>query len=470
MNSDTDVTKLFLAQKSYFAAHHSNWDVKVRRKKLKRFRDIFLKYQPQIRQALWNDFRKPEVEVDLSEIKIVLDEIDLALSNLRRWMKMQRVKTPLLLFGARSRILNEPKGVCLILAPWNFPFNLTFGPLVSAIAAGNCVIVKPSELSTHSSALMQKIIAEVFEPHEVSVLLGDASLAKKLLELPFFNHIFFTGSPEIGKIVMTAAAKHLSSVTLELGGKNPVIVDKSANIRDTAERLIYGKFLNTGQSCVSPNYVFVPKRDSDKLCNALREELARRYPGKAEENPDFGRLIHPRHFKRVEALLNDALSKGAELLQGGDVNAGTSFIAPTILTNLSDDAKVLSNEIFGPLLPVITYEHLDSVLEYINSGEKPLALYIFSKNKKNIAYILKHTSSGTVAINETTLQFFNNHLPFGGINFSGLGKAHGYSGFLAFSNRRSILIQKSGFTGAALIRPPYTGFVKKFTAFILRFL
>ncbi len=469
MNSGTDVKKLFLAQKKYFTTRHPNWDVKVRREKLKHLRDVFLRYQPQIRQALWDDFRKPGVEVDLSEIKIVLDEIDLALSHLRRWMKVRRVKTPLLLFGARSRILTEPKGVCLLLAPWNFPFNLTLGPLVSAIAAGNCVIVKPSELSPHSSALMQKIIAEVFDPYEVSVLLGDAALAKKLLELPF-DHIFFTGSPEIGKIVMAAAARHLSSVTLELGGQNPVIIDESANLRDAAGRLIYGKFLNTGQSCVSPNYVFVPKSRSDELCIALREELRHRYPGKAEENPDFGRLIHSRHFKRVEGLLNDALSKGAELVQGGDTNPATSFIAPTILTHLPKDAAIFSNEIFGPLLPVVSYENLDRVLEQINAGEKPLALYIFSKNKKNIDYILKHTSSGTVGVNETTLQFFNNHLPFGGTNYSGLGKAHGYDGFLAFSNRRSILIQKNGFTGAALIRPPYTGFVKKFTAFILRFL
>jgi len=469
MDFNPDVNSLFTNQKDYFIAKHAAWDVAARRQKLRHLRKTFLKYQPEIRQALWEDFRKPEVEVDLSEIKIVLDEIDLALSRLARWTKVRKLRTPLLLFGARSRIYTEPKGVCLILSPWNFPFNLTLGPLVSAIAAGNCVIVKPSELSPKSSFLMQKIISEVFVPQEIMVVQGDASLATELLKLPF-DHIFFTGSPEIGKIVMTAAAKHLTSVTLELGGQNPVIIDESARIKDTAERLIYGKFINVGQSCVSPNRVFVPAGCAAELTKALQEELSRRYPGNAQENPDYGRLINPRHFKRVESLLNDAVSKGAEVVHGGACDADSSFIAPTILKNISADAAILSTEIFGPILVLITYDNLDTVIGQINAGEKPLALYIFSRNKKNILHIVQNTSSGTVAINETTLQFFNNLLPFGGVNYSGIGKAHGYNGFLAFSNERSVLIQKSGFTGAALIRPPYTSFVKKFTAFILRFL
>lgn len=464
-----DVVRVFKAQKAFFLKNRSTFTLNTRRDKLKRLRKSILNYQFQIRQALWNDFKKPAVEVDLSEIKIVLDEIDLALGQLGKWIKPRKVKTPLLLLGARSRIYSEAKGVCLILSPWNFPFNLTLGPLVSAIAAGNCVIVKPSELSVHSSALMQQMLSEIFHPEEIAVLQGDATLAQDLLDLPF-DHIFFTGSPQVGKIVMTAAAKHLSSVTLELGGQNPVIIDESARMKDTAERLIYGKFLNVGQSCVSPNYVFVPRNRAQELCNALIRELSLRYPGDKRENPDFGRLIHPRHFKRVEALLTDALKKGADVIDGGQTDAAGSFVAPTILSNVTPDMALLSNEIFGPILPIVTYDDIDTVIAHINAGDKPLALYVFSNNKKNINYILNNSSSGTVAINETTLQFFNNHLPFGGANFSGIGKAHGHAGFLAFSNQRSVLIQKGGFTGTAFVRPPYTSFVQRFVAFILRFL
>jgi aldehyde dehydrogenase (NAD+) len=460
---------LFEGQQKYFLQNVRKTSAKERIAKLKKLRNWVVAHKQDIRDALYKDFRKPAVEVDLSETKVVLTEIDHAVKHLKKWMRPKKVWPSLTFLGTRSRIEYEPKGVALILAPWNFPFNLTIGPLVSAIAAGNCAIIKPSEMSGHTSEMMKGMAGELFDENEIAIILGDYTVSENLLKLPF-DHIFFTGSPQVGKIVMRAAAENLSSITLELGGQNPVIVDETARIKDTANRLIYGKFLNNGQSCVSVNSVFVHKAKQDELVAALKDELKKRYPGKTDENNDYARVINTRHFERVKKLVDDAVLKGAQVVAGTGADKGGNFLEPTILNNIPDGALVLDDEIFGPFMPIRAYENLEDVIAEINSKEKPLALYIFSQSKKNINFVLKNTSSGTVAINETTWQFAHPNLPFGGVNFSGLGKAHGHYGFMAFTNERSVLKQKNGFTMAMLVQPPYSKKVKMVVDLIVKYL
>jgi len=460
---------LFEKQQKYFREKVKNCSPRERIQKLKKLRDWIISHKQEIRDAFYKDFHKSEVEVDLSEIKIVLNEIDHATRHLKKWMKPKKVPTPLTFLGTKSWIKFEPKGVSLILAPWNFPLQLTIGPLVSAIAAGNCAIVKPSEISPHTSELMKSLIAELFEENEITFILGDYKVSENLLKLPF-DHIFFTGSPQVGKIVMDAAAKNLSSVTLELGGQNPVIVDETARIKETANRLIYGKFMNNGQSCVSVNSVYVHKSKQDELVAALKDELERQYPGQTKENLDYARIINTKNFIRVKSLVDEALSRGSEIISGTDTDENQCYLEPTILNNVPKDAKVFNEEIFGPFLPIRAYENLDDVIAEINSKEKPLALYVFSQSKKNINFVINNTSSGTTAINETTWQFGHKNLPFGGVNTSGIGKAHGYHGFMAFTNERSILKQKNGFTMASLVQPPYTKRVKMIVDLIVKYL
>ncbi|KAA3609960.1 MAG: aldehyde dehydrogenase family protein [Calditrichaeota bacterium] len=460
---------IFEDQQKHFLKEIKNSTAKERIAKLKKLRSWIFSHRQEIRNAVYKDFKKPAVGVDLSEIKVVLNEIDVATGNLKKWMKPKKVPTPITFLGTKSWIEYEAKGVALILAPWNFPFQLTIGPLVSAIAAGNCAVVKPSEMSEHTSDLMKSMISDLFDESEVTVVLGDYKVSESLLKLPF-DHIFFTGSPQVGKIVMNAAAKNLTSVTLELGGQNPVVVDETARIKDAAKRLIYGKFMNNGQSCVSVNTVYVHKSKQDELVTELKSELSKAFPGDAFKNEDYARTINEKHFQRVKNLSVDAVEKGAEIITGSTFDEEDCYIAPTILNNVPREANICNEEIFGPVMPIQSYENIEDVVSEINNKEKPLALYVFSQTKKNINYILKNTSSGTTAINETTWQFGQKHLPFGGVNSSGMGKSHGHHGFMAFTNERSMLKQKNGFTIAQLVHPPYTKSVKWIVDLIVKYL
>ncbi|RMF54811.1 MAG: aldehyde dehydrogenase family protein [Calditrichaeota bacterium] len=445
--------------------------VKERKMKLKRMRSWIEAHQVDIQKALYQDFHKPEPEVDLTEIKVVLNEIDHYLRHLSRWVRAKKVRPNLLLMGTKAWTKPEPKGVALIFAPWNFPFMLTIGPMISAVAAGNCVVLKPSELAEHTSELIRQMITELFPPEEARVYLGGPDVAQALLKLPF-NHIFFTGSTEVGKKVMKAAAEHLASVTLELGGKNPTIVDETADVKDTAEKLVYGKFLNGGQSCVSPNFIFVHQTIHDPLVEHIKTMIFKMYRGNGNGSitPDMAHIIHPKHYRRVSDIIRKTVKKGAQLVVGGKGVDEECYIPPTVLDQVPMDSPAIQNEIFGPVMPVIPYDNLDTVLEFINQQEKPLALYIFSRSKRNIDRIINNTSSGGVCINDTTIQFAHPNLPFGGINASGIGKAHGYYGFLEFSNQRAFVKQRRGFTTLKIVYPPYTPGIKRLVKWIVKYI
>lgn len=425
--------------------------------KLQRLHDLILRSRKEIEAALWADLHKSPTETTITEVGLVCGEIRHTISRLRSWMRPKEVQTPLVTFGADSEIRYEPKGVCLILSPWNFPFNLTFNPLVAAVAAGNCVVLKPSELSPASSAMMRKIVEECFPPEEVSFFEGDAFVAKALLELPF-HHIFFTGSPQIGKSVMQAAAQHLASVTLELGGKSPVIIDESADLDVAAAKIAWVKCMNAGQLCTAPDYVLVPEHLHDQLVEKLIATIRRYYGEDTEarrQSPDFCRMIHERHFDRVKSLLDEAVQLGGQVVFGGKSLREERFFEPTILTHIPGNARIWEEEIFGPLLPIRTYKTMKEAVLYVNSHPKPLALYIFCRNNEMTDELLKETRSGGVTVNDCSTHFYNLELPFGGANNSGIGKCHGEFGFMEFSHAKGVLRQARLFPTTNLLLPPY---------------
>lgn len=456
---DNRYAKLFQVQSAnQFAVGNTTY--KERIKKLKALRiALEVDYKQEIRDAIYKDFKKPQLETDLTEIYPVIDEIKFTSANLKSWMKDQKVDTPISLLGSSSWIKPEPKGVCLIISPWNFPVNLTLIPLVSAIAAGNTVILKPSEMTPNTSAVLAKIIESLFHEDEVALVQGEVETSTELLKLPF-NHIFFTGSPQVGKIVMKAASKHLASVTLELGGKSPVIVDDSAHIDKAVQRLIYGKFINCGQICIAPDYVFVNDSVKKEFVQSFKNQIKKSYGEDASTSNSYGRIVNQKHFERLTDYLKDARARQIEILHGGATKENELYIEPTLVLNPNEDSELMQNEIFGPILPIKTYGNIEEVVSYINGREKPLALYIFSNNKKNVKYIINNTRAGGTCINHNLLQFLNHHLPFGGSNNSGIGKSHGHFGFLEFVNQRAVLKQHT-FGATDLLTPPYTNFKQK---------
>ncbi|MGB8331250.1 MAG: aldehyde dehydrogenase family protein [Polyangiales bacterium] len=426
-----------------------------RKQKLKRLHDALLAHKQEIRDALYADFRKHPSEVDLTEIFPVTSEIKHTSRHISKWMRPHRVKTPLSMFGTSSHIHYEPKGVALIIAPWNFPINLTFGPLVSALAAGNCVMIKPSEHTPHASAISKRIIEEVFDESEVAVVEGGIKTSTALLDLPF-NHIFFTGAPAIGKVVMEAAAKHLASVTLELGGKSPTIVDETASIEAAARRIAWAKFTNNGQICLAPDYLFVHESKKDELLLKLRENIELSYGRDARRSDAYARIVNHRHYERVSGYIEDAKQRGATVAYGGSTEGSEDYIEPTVLTDVDPSSAVMTEEIFGPVLPVYTYKSLDEPIAAINAKDKPLALYIYSQSRSNISRIIENTRAGGTCINHSAVHFFQHNLPFGGSNHSGIGKGHGFFGFEAFSNPRGIFKQWSPLSAVELMRAPFT--------------
>jgi aldehyde dehydrogenase (NAD+) len=462
-------SELFASQLPTSIAWRSSTLVE-RKERLLKLLNWITTHQEAIHEALWLDFNKPAIEVDLNEIFPVTSEIKHCLKNLSNWMRPQPQPTPLPMLGTSAFVVAEPKGRALLISPWNFPFNLAIGPLVSALAAGCPAILKPSEYAPHTAQLVQDLVSDLFAPHEVAVCLGEKEVASELLGLPF-DHIFFTGSPAIGKIVMRAAAEHLSSVTLELGGKSPVILDASADLKDAAEKLIWGKFVNCGQTCIAPDYILVPEDKQEIFLGHAREVLTRYYDPEEKgiiQSPDYARLINAKHFDRIRQLLEDALQKGAQVEAGGELDEETRYVAPTLISNISEDMLVFQEEIFGPILPILTYSHLNDALALIHSQPKPLALYFFGKDESRAKRVMAETSSGNLVINDCVLHFLHSELPFGGVNNSGIGKAHGKYGFLAFSNEKGVLKQRIGFNNVSLLRPPYGLRVKKLIATMMK--
>ena len=432
--------------------------------KLKKLKKEILNRREEIKEALFQDFKKPYPESELTEIHVALDEINIALKNLKKWMKPKRVSTPLVLFGAHSKIVCEAKGVVLILSPWNYPFNLLICPLVAAVAAGNCVIARPSEKTPHIGKVMQELIQAVFDSNEVALVLGDIDVAEQLLTFPF-DHIFFTGSTQIGKKVMQAASQNLATVTLELGGKSPVIIDRDVDLEDAAQKITWGKFLNGGQTCVAPDYVFVPFELKDQFIKVVKKQIIKFYGETINDrmlSQDFARLVDQKSFQR----LNSKLLAEKNLLPDQGF-ADQNYLPPTLFeTTLS--SPIMEDEIFGPILPIITYQTVDEVINHIQSKGKPLALYIFSKKRSFVKMILQKTSSGGVVVNHLIMHLANSKLPFGGVGTSGNGSYHGFFGFKAFSHERAVLIQ-GRFTLTKMYFPPYSTWLSRAAFKLLQF-
>jgi aldehyde dehydrogenase (NAD+) len=438
--------------------------------KLKKLQAYLLANRTVLAKALYADFRKPAPETDLMEVYGTINELNVAIRNLKKWMKPHPVPTPLGLLGTTSFIQYEPKGVTLIISPWNYPIYLTLKPLISAIAAGNTAMIKPSEMSSESSAFLRTLVEELFPQDEVAVLEGDVTLAQNLLELPY-DHIFFTGSTEVGKVVMTAAAKNLTSVTLELGGKSPAIIDETADIRTAARQIAWGKWINNGQTCVAPDFILIQRSEKDRFVREIREAIRAMYDAEGkgvQASESYARMINDRHFQRVKALLDDALQKGATVSVGGQTDFEDRFIEPTLLENVTVKMAIMQEEIFGPLLPVIPYDTREEVVRFLSGRAKPLALYIFSRKESNCQFWLNRTTAGNTVLNDTVIHFAHTELPVGGVNQSGIGKSNGFYGFQEFSNARGVV--KRQFGTLKFLYPPYSDRVKRMIKIILKYI
>ena len=394
--------------------------VSSRAARLRRLDDWITANRTAIQDALYADFRKPAAETDITEIWSAQTELRHTLRHLSRWAAPRKVGTPLALVGTRGWVQLEPKGVCLIIAPWNYPFYLAVDPLISALAAGNAVILKPSEMTPTVAALLSRMCRELFEEAEVTVVEGDKDVATELLQLPF-DHIFFTGSPQVGKIVMRAAAEHLTSVTLELGGKSPAVVDETANLRDAAEKIIWGKGVNAGQTCVAPDYVLVHENARDQLLEEMRGVVSRFYSPDGQpvaESESYARIVNAHHYERLAGLLDDARAHGTPVALGGRTDASQCFMEPTVLLSPPPESRVMQEEIFGPLLPVLTFRNLMEAVDEVNARPKPLALYVFTEDAENQRYLLQNIPAGGSCVNETILHLAHPDLPFGGFGNS----------------------------------------------------
>ena len=436
----SEIARVFDLQREH------QWDVKAtsaehRKAKLARLKAAVEARADEIVAAVREDTRKPEGEIRVTEVLNVLGNIQLNIDSLEEWMKPTEV-TPTRVQTDKAMIVPEARGVCLILGPWNFPLGLTFGPLAAAVAAGNCCIVKLTDLCPATARVAGKIVRDVFDENEVALFEGEVDVAQALLELPF-NHIFFTGSTRVGKIVMAAAAKHLATVTLELGGKSPVIIDEGADIEKIAADLAGAKQFNGGQACICPDYVFVREEQKDRLVEGFKARVAENLYSEGQiKKESIAQIVNPGNFARVKGLFDDAVSQGATVVAGGELEEEDLTVHPTMLTGVTPQMKILQEEIFAPVLPVMTYDNLDKVIEYIEARDKPLALYVYSNNPQNIQKVLDRTSSGGVTVNGVFSHYLENRLPFGGVNGSGMGSYHGHFGFKAFSHERAVYIHQ----------------------------
>jgi len=412
-----------------------------RKEKLRKLKSAVEAHGDEIVAAVKQDTRKPENEIRVTELLNVIANIERNINNLEDWMKPVEVP-PSQNKNDTAKIVYEARGVCLILGPWNFPLGLVMGPMAAAIAAGNCCMVKLTDLCPATARVAAKIVREAFEEKEVALFEGGVDVATALLGLPF-NHIFFTGSTRVGKLIMAAAAKHLATVTLELGGKSPVIVDEDADVKKVGGDLAAAKQFNGGQACISPDYVFIKEHQKDALVEEFRAKVRQnlyRDDGSIKKE-SIAQIVNAQNFGRIKKLFDDAVAKGAKIAVGGTLEEADRTIHPTLLTDVTPDMLIMQEEIFGPVVPVLTYRNIDDVIAYISSRPKPLALYIYSNSQNNIEKLLSRTSSGGVTINGFFSHYLENQLPFGGVNQSGMGSYHGVFGFRTFSHERAVYIQ-----------------------------
>lgn len=464
------IDRIFQAQQDHRLAMAAT-TARERRERLQRIARWVKGHKKEIRKAQHDDFRKPPTEVDLTEIFPVLVEAKHAAKDVKKWMKPKRVSRSLALASASGKIYYEPRGTALIISPWNYPLNLTLCPLISALAAGCTAILKPSEMTPNTSRLMAQMVEELFPEEEVALFEGAADVAVELQKKPF-DHVFFTGSPAIGKLVMKAAAEHLTTVTLELGGKSPAIVDRSAHLTDAAKKIVWGKFVNQGQTCIAPDYVLVHSDVHDRLVGEMKDQISAYYgktSDKRQATPDLARIVNGRHFDRLQTLLDQSVAAGGKVIYGGTCDPDDRWIEPTLLADVPDDAPAMQEEIFGPILPIVPFDDLDEALSAVRSREKPLALYLFSTDGDVTQKVLGETSSGGSCVNDVALQFLHPNLPFGGVNHSGHGASHGHFGFKAFSHERAVL-RHHRFSALKLMAPPYGSLQKLLTKLTVRFL
>jgi len=470
LSTDPDPASLLSTLKAH-APTVRQTDAAQRRAKLRRLAEALLDRRDTFAEALRADFQKAPVEVDLTEIKAVTKEIDHACAHLDDWMAPDTPSAPLLFTGTRSEIHYEPKGAVLILSPWNYPVTLTLGPLVGAIAAGNCAVLKPSEHAPHTAAALHALVDDLFDDREIRLVTGGPDLAEALTTQPF-DHIYFTGSPAIGRHVMRAAAEHLTSVTLELGGKSPALVDATADLDHAAERIAWSKFTNAGQTCIAPDYLLVEDRIHDALVERLQATVERFYGETAaarRASPDYARLIHDDHFEKVRGILEDARAGGAAVAVGGQTDAASQYIAPTVLTDVPKDRRIMEEEIFGPVLPVLSFASLEEAIDRVNAQSSPLSLYLFTERDATVDTVLARTTAGSTCVNEGFLHFVNPNLPFGGKGESGIGRGHGHYSFREFSNERAVLRRRYGGGILRTLFPPYDRLTSRVASWVMRY-
>jgi aldehyde dehydrogenase (NAD+) len=453
------ISRIIEAQRKFFASGATR-DTAFRLKILKKLRNLILDHEKEIVEAIWKDFHKPEFEVIATESRFVVKELNYTIRHLRSWARPRRVRTPIVHFLSHSFVAPQPYGQVLVFSPWNFPFQLALMPVIGALAAGNCVILKVSRQAANIVNVIEKIFSH-FPPELMVMINGDHSVSEFLLEQKF-DYIFFTGSSRVGKYVMKMAAENLIPVSLELGGKNPCVIADDARLDFAAKRIAWGKFLNAGQTCICPDYVLIDKKIKDRFLELISAEVKSFYGEDPEKSHDFARLIGPDKVRRISCLIG---SEG--VMTGGKYDADTCYIAPTILKDVRPDSPVMADEIFGPVLPVLEFSDFDEVYRIIESYPKPLATYIFSRNNKLIKEFLWKTQAGTASVNDTVMQIASPYLPYGGVGSSGIGRYHGKRSFDSFSNHRSVLV-KSNLFDLPVRYPPYAAWKTKVVKLLMR--
>lgn len=446
------ISQIVAKQKAFFKSQ-STKDINFRKQSLKRLKSEVVKREQDIIAALYKDLKKPEFESVLTETEVVIAELNLSIKNINSWAKPKRVFPSILNFPSTDKIYSEPYGNTLIIAPWNYPYQLAVSPLIGAVAAGNTVILKPSELAPNTSKILEEIISTVFEPDHVAVIQGDASVAQELLKKRW-DYIFFTGSVAVGKIVAKAAAEHLTPTTLELGGKNPCIIDETAAIKLAAKRIAWGKFLNAGQTCIAADYILIHDSIKQPFIDAMQSEIELAFTKNPEQSNDFARIINERNFNRLSLMLQNET-----IAIGGNTNASELYISPTIIDEPDLDSEVMKGEIFGPILPVLSYQNEDDIHTIITTYNKPLSLYVFSTNNAFAKKMISTYSFGGGAINDTIIHFSNHRLPFGGVGHSGIGAYHGKRSFDTFSHKKSV-VKKGNWLDIPMRYAPYRGKLK----------
>lgn len=453
------IEQKFYDSKAFFNTQQTK-DISFRKEQLKKLSKAIKSYESDILEALYTDLGKNKVEAYATEIGITLKSIKNARKELKNWTKTKNVDTPLYLFPTKSYIKKEPYGTVLIIAPFNYPFQLVFEPLIGAIAAGNTAIIKPSELTPNVARVIKRLINETFDANYIEVIEGGIEETQTLIHLPF-DYVFFTGSENVGKIVYQAASENLVPVTLEMGGKSPVIVDETANIKVASERICFGKFTNAGQTCVAADYILVHESVKDDLITALSKTLREFYGQNIQQSPDYGRIVNLKHYHRLTSLLNSAQMN---IVFGGHSDEDERYIEPTLLDHVTSDSAIMQEEIFGPILPILTYQSLDEAIAFIHQRPKPLSLYLFSEDENATQRVINELSFGGGAINDTLMHLANPKLPFGGVGASGMGRYHGKYSFDTFTHEKSYIFKSTRLESGVHL-PPYKGKFKYIKAF-----